>query len=949
VRSKLVLLGVVCFVAAAGASGASPRSIAPAAGARALQGSDIAVAMNDSADPVTVGSVLTYTVTVANNGPEQAFGGNLVWTLDSYPGTAPAITATPSEGSCDPVAGQPKYNCTFLPGQFSPPGDSVTVTFSFTPKDPGVYSASASATPGDNTDPNATNDSDREDTTVTLQPTLSINDVTVTEGNSGTTNATFTVTKSGPSDTSVDVDYATANGSATASTDYQSTSGTLKFDTNETQKTLTVPILGDTAVEPDETFFVNLSNARNATISDSQGVGTIVNDDAPPAVLSIADAPPVIEGNSGTTSASFTVTRSGTTSTTVTVSYATADGTAAAPGDYQATSGTLTFQPNETQKTVTVLVVGDATFEPNETFSVNLSNPTGATISDAQGVGTITNDDPPPQDPTLSINDVTVAEGNSGTTNATFTVTRAGPTNTTVTVSFATADGTAAAPGDYQATSGTLTFQPNETQKTVVVPVVGDTAVEANETFFVNLSSPTGATISDAQGVGTITNDDAPPGAATLAVNDVTVAEGNSGTTSATFTVTRAVTTTTTVTVSYATADGTATAPGDYQATSGTLTFQPNETQKTVTVAVVGDTAVEANETFLVNLSNASGATISDAQGVGTITNDDQAQPEIVDFEPRRDPPADLDRLMLAVDGKGTVTGGPAGAARTSAAAAQKPGTIRCGAKGVECISAVAPGTSVALKARAGTGYRFAGWKGACRGQDSTCTVNPGNLTSVEALFRPTSARRVTATLRAPRQLPVRWAASVGSGTLVLSGRVSAEAVLKLRLRRRGQGPLVTWNFRTTGQFNRRLRIRGTIRRRAKLFPGEYVATLSGRAGRMGVPLQVRAIYVPPPPEGVVRTAKVSDSRTGTERVRLAAGVRQAWAIFRFNTQPRAEPIVAEWRDPNGNLIGRDEKNNRPVIRTGIGSDSALPSGRYVVELTAGGRVVYRLSVRVGV
>src|SRR5207245_3154175 len=125
------------------------------------------------------------------------------------------------------------------------------------------------------------------------------------------------------------------------------------------------------------------------------------------------------EGNSGTTSFVFTVSLSNASSQTITVTYATADGTATtADNDYVAANGTLTFNPGDTSKTITVTVNGDTKFEPDETFFVNLSNPINATIADGQGQGTILNDD---AQPTISINDVSLAEGNSGTTNFVFT------------------------------------------------------------------------------------------------------------------------------------------------------------------------------------------------------------------------------------------------------------------------------------------------------------------------------------------------------------------------------------------------------------------------------------------------------------------------------------------------------------------------------------------------
>jgi hypothetical protein len=161
---------------------------------------------------------------------------------------------------------------------------------------------------------------------------------------------------------------------------------------------VTVEVNGDTTVEPNETFNVNLANATgNATIADAAGVGTIVNDDQPvtepPASISLSDVS-LAEGNAGQTAFSFTASLDRAQSARVTVDFATANGSATAPSDYAATTGTVTFAPGETAKTVTVQVNGDTTREPNETFNVNLANAAGnATIADATGVGTIANDD----------------------------------------------------------------------------------------------------------------------------------------------------------------------------------------------------------------------------------------------------------------------------------------------------------------------------------------------------------------------------------------------------------------------------------------------------------------------------------------------------------------------------------------------------------------------------
>jgi glucose/arabinose dehydrogenase len=230
----------------------------------------------------------------------------------------------------------------------------------------------------------------------------------------------------------------------------------------------------------------------------------------PPALPALSiDSPSIAEGSSGTaTNLGFTVNLSAASATPVSVNYATANGTALADFDYTPISGTLTFAPGETSKILPVPVIGDSTVEPDETFTLNLSSPTNATIAIAQGTGTILNDDQPQPVPTLAVDNITITEGNTGTTNAVFTVTMTGFSDSPVNVSYATADGTAIAGSDYTATSGGLTFNPNDRTKTITVPIIGDTTLEPDETFFVRLSNPTSATIAVGQGIGTIVNDD---------------------------------------------------------------------------------------------------------------------------------------------------------------------------------------------------------------------------------------------------------------------------------------------------------------------------------------------------------------------------------------------------------------------------------------------------------
>ncbi|HEX5705470.1 MAG TPA: PQQ-dependent sugar dehydrogenase [Pyrinomonadaceae bacterium] len=336
--------------------------------------------------------------------------------------------------------------------------------------------------------------------------TLAINNLTITEGNSGTSVATFNVLLSPASAQTVTVNYTTANNTASASTDYVATGGTLTFPSGQQSQPISVTINGDTTFEPNETFNVNLSSPVNATIDDNQGVGTITDDDGPP-VISINDVS-VTEGASGTTTATFTVSLSHTSGQTVTANYATAGNTATSGTDFVAASGTASIASGQLSTTINVTVNSDITFEPAETFFVNLTNPNNGTLGDSQAIGTINNDD---AEPTISINNVSVAEGNTGTCNAGFTVSLSNPSFQTITVNYATANDTAIAGTHYVSTSGTLTFTPGTTTQPVNVQVNGDLFNEAATlTFNLNLSAATNATISDSQGVGTILDDDNP-------------------------------------------------------------------------------------------------------------------------------------------------------------------------------------------------------------------------------------------------------------------------------------------------------------------------------------------------------------------------------------------------------------------------------------------------------
>jgi hypothetical protein len=225
---------------------------------------------------------------------------------------------------------------------------------------------------------------------------VSIRPATIAEGDTSLTDATLSVQLSQPSGKPVSVAYATADGQAVSPDDYRSTSGTLVFEPGQQQAVVHVPVRGDTAVEPDESFSVSLSQPENATLGDASANVTIRDDD--PLALSVS-SPTVKEGDTGTTPATFTVRLdpSPPTGTTVSVDYRVVGVTADVPGDVAPAAGTIVFQPGDTEKQVTAEVQGDRNVEPDEAFSLALSNVVatgGRTVLPARStVATIEDDD----------------------------------------------------------------------------------------------------------------------------------------------------------------------------------------------------------------------------------------------------------------------------------------------------------------------------------------------------------------------------------------------------------------------------------------------------------------------------------------------------------------------------------------------------------------------------
>lgn len=447
------------------------------------------------------------------------------------------------------------------------------------------------------------------------QKSIRINDASLVEGDVGQKSMTFTISWTGSKGGAApSVQYATADVTAVAGQDYIAKTGTASLTNGGCRcATVTVQILGDLVFEGTETLAVNLSNPVNGTIADGQGLGSIYDNEGPPALV-VTD----VSGPESGGTLSFDVLLTNAAASSVSVNYATADGTAVAGSDYAATSGTLTFLPATTAKSVVVVLIDNSLAEDDETLTLNLSNPTGGmSIIDPQGLGTITNDDP---DPIVSVGNASVTEGDVGTTTLSFPVTLSGPSGREVDVDYATSDGTATAATDYVAASGTVLFAAGETSKWIGVAVSGDFLDEGSETFTVALSAPFNADLGTSVATGTILDDDSGP---KLYVADASITEGSAGTTPLSFSVTMTPASGGDVSVQYTTSDGTALAGSDYAGNAGTLTIPAGQTSGSIIVDVVGDTTPEASETLGLTLSNPTGAKIVTGTATGTIIDDD--------------------------------------------------------------------------------------------------------------------------------------------------------------------------------------------------------------------------------------------------------------------------------------------------------------------------------------
>jgi uncharacterized protein (TIGR03437 family) len=654
---------------------------------------DLSITKADSPDPVTIGLDVTYTLTVINNGAAVAQN---VTVTDNLPSSVSFVSCVATDGG---VCGGSGNNRTVTFVSLAS-GSSATITLVVTANGPAGSTISNIATVSSATpDANLANNSATATTLVQAPlPGLSINDVSANESNSGTTTFSFTVTLSAPASAAgVTFDIATQDNTAISNGDYGSKSLTNQtIPPGQQTSTFDVTVNGDTLVETNETFFVNITNVSGATPTDSQGQATILNDDIATLVISQVYSGGGNSGaqfsndfvelfNRGTTTVNFAATPYSVQYAGATASFGSSklDLTFGiiAPGQYflvqlsGGANGALLPTADATGSIAMAATAGKVALVTGTTALTGSGCPLSAAVADFVGYGTTadcfegagrasppsnttadlrraggctdTNKNasdflvsaPFPRNtsstfnncvagppPNLTVNDVTVTEGNSGTTAATFTVSLSAPApSTDIIFDTGTQDNTATtANSDYVAKTLSNQLIPAGQQTfTFSINVNGDTTVENNETFFVNVTNVAGATVTDGQAAGTIQNDDLP----SLSINNISQNEGDAGSSIFRFTVGLSAPAPATVTFDIATQDNTATvSDNDYilRALTG-QSIPAGSSNSTFDVTVNGDQTIEPNESFLVNVTNVSGATVVDGQGQGIIQNDDSS------------------------------------------------------------------------------------------------------------------------------------------------------------------------------------------------------------------------------------------------------------------------------------------------------------------------------------
>ena len=433
-------------------------------------------------------------------------------------------------------------------------------------------------------------------------PSVSIGNASAEEGSRS---MRFAVRLSAAAVVPVTVDYATLGETAEGGVDYEEMFESVTFAPGQTRRTIEISLLDDREDEEDETFEVHLLGASAADPADAVGKGTILDDDGPD--LMVAD----VRALEAAGWISFTLRLSAASVQRISGFVGSSDGTATEGQDYRKLQTAFSIPPGRLVREVSVPLLDDTLDENDETFLVELDGLRNATAVRREAVGTIEDDD---QQPALLVGDAAISEAAG---EITFPVWLSVASGRTVTVDYATSDGSARSGTDYAAVSGSLRFAAGETGKAVVVEVLDDELHENNETFRVVLSGEENATLDDEQAIGTIEDDDLEP---VLTISDARARE-SAGVIE--FPATLSAVAGRDLSWRWFTADGEARANEDYEAQRAELTIPAGHRAGTLRVPLVDDVFDEADETFMVGLTNPGSPVSMSPVATGVIEDDD--------------------------------------------------------------------------------------------------------------------------------------------------------------------------------------------------------------------------------------------------------------------------------------------------------------------------------------
>ncbi len=502
--------------------------------------------------------------------------------------------------------------------------------------------------------------------------------------NAGT--ASIIVHRAGGSHGAVSVDYATADGSASAGSDYQTTSGTLTWaDGDSSPRTIAIPIINDSVPELTEWFTVSFSNPGGGLLMPDLPYNyvqvTIVDDDASAGVVGFSNEQ--YDVSEGVGQALITVMRSGGATGAISVDYQFTDGSAVSPTDYTAANGTLHWADGDAApKTIAVPVVDNSVVDGGRAFYLQLANPVGGVlITDDLYLTTVVihdNDGPAPSVLALTQRQVLVSE-NAGQIQ--FTVTRTGSAVGAVTLPYSIQPGTAHEGSDYLGEHGSVAWADGDSaSKTITVPIIDNNVVDGSRYFRVGISAPSGgAVVGDINQVICIITDDEVASAGTLRFTTPTASAGEDAGSLA-FQVSRDGGASGAVTVmcsTFTTSDDAARPGTDFIPTLATLSWADGDSApKTFTVPINDDHQPGVDRTFEVRLSSPTGGAVLDAShgqptAIGTILERDPAPNGILWFStPTFSVNENAGNAVITVSRRGGATGAVSAHCFTAAASA---------------------------------------------------------------------------------------------------------------------------------------------------------------------------------------------------------------------------------------------------------------------------------------